>query len=217
MLQDRTCIVPVPQPGKSDFCCALCCCCCCLCFCSQSCCCCCCLFFFLSVWLFVFLLFVLLLFGFLLSVLMLLLLFVFLLAVLLLFLCFKLTLHVPSTHGDQWQSGMEVVTSLQEEKHEVPRTYIVNYFNQMIIVLGLIWMIIRLDIRIASKVQQSTTLNTEEGGRRGGVGAAVGGRRQGGEWQVCLGKWVCVIANHLMRMRSPTSLFDFPSCLMKSG
>ena len=87
-------------------------------------------------WLFVFLLFVLLLFGFLLSVLllllfgfllsvlMLLLLFVFLLAVLLLFLCFKLTLHVPSTHGDQWQSGMEVVTSLQEEKHEVPRTYI---------------------------------------------------------------------------------------------
>ena len=76
----------------------------------------------------------------------------------------------------------------------------------MIIVLGLIWMIIRLDIRIASKVQQSTTLNAEEGRRRGGVGAAVGGGRQGGEWQVCLGKWIGVIANHLMRMRCPTSL-----------
>ena len=70
-------------------------------------------------------------------------------------------------------------------------------------------MIIRLDILIASKVQQSTTLNAEEGGRRGGVGAAVGGRRQGGEWQVCAGKWVGVIADHLMRMRGPTSSFKF--------
>ena len=84
----------------------------------------------------------------------------------------------------------------------------------MIIVLGLIWMIIRLDIRIASKVQQSTTLNAEEGGRRGGVGAAVGGRRQGGEWQVCAGKWVGVIANHLMRMRT-TSFFKFPKVWME--
>ena len=67
-------------------------------------------------------------------------------------------------------------------------------------------MIIRSDIQIASKVQQSTTLNAEEGGRRGGVGAAVGGGRQGGEKQVCLGKWIGVIADHLVRMRRPTSL-----------
>ena len=76
------------------------------------------------------------------------------------------------------------------------------------------WVIICLDVKIASKVQQSTTLNAEEGGRRGGVGAAVGGRRQGGEWQVCAGKWVGVIANHLMRMRT-TSFFKFPKVWME--
>ena len=34
-----------------------------------------------------------------------------------------LTLQVPLTQGDQRQSGRKAVTSLQEEKQEVPNTW----------------------------------------------------------------------------------------------
>ena len=40
-----------------------------------------------------------------------------------LFIQDQLTLQVPLTHGDQLQSLRKSVTSLQEEKQEVPNTW----------------------------------------------------------------------------------------------